>query len=269
MASEDDGAQAAESTLGAGVATVEGNGHGHHGGNGIGHDLLSAADPRQLATSYESFDRLVQDTTAHSAELLRRVLALPTLAAREVSQVRAAAETRIQSEQEWQRSLLTSLLDEFTAGRQRAEQLAAGVADLLRDFGALSDRAGAALDEIASRPPTLEAGAEAETAAEVSATGGEASAPAEETAGRAVSLVVHGARPTTALSLRRYLAGLPHVASVKVREYAGDALHAQLAVDRPLTTEDFRAWGNGSGLEVVSPTDDAVELRLTDAAVPA
>ena len=296
MAPEDNGGYAPDVEAVADLkAAVGGSVGGHHAGTGISSEVLPGSEADQVAAAYDSFDRLMQDTTVHSAELLRRVLALPTVAAREVAQIRSEAERRIRSEQDAQRSVLTALLEELNAGRERAETLADGLGRLLQDFAALSDRASTALAEIGTRAELGDNSAasvadedrgaagqravatEAATAASndgagLSSNGAAtessiADAPAE--AGQhSVSLVVHGARPTTALSLRRYLAGLPHVANVKVREYAGDALYAQLAVERPFTAEDFRAWANGSGLEIVSLTDGAVELKLADVPAP-
>jgi hypothetical protein len=77
-----------------------------------------------------------------------------------------------------------------------------------------------------------------------------------------VSLVIHGIRPTAALSLRSYLAELPHIADLSVRDYAADALHAELSVLRPLEIADFSEWSGHSALEVISQTTDSLELRF-------
>jgi hypothetical protein len=76
------------------------------------------------------------------------------------------------------------------------------------------------------------------------------------------SLVVHGARPTAALSLRSYLTSLDHVTGVVVRDYAADELHAQLSVTRPLRIDDFQGWHGNTAITVVSEGEDALELQL-------
>jgi hypothetical protein len=279
------------------------NGDAGQNGNGLGQDVLALLQaPQTAAPAYDSFDHLMQDTTAHSAELLRRVLALPTLAHREVTQVRAEAEQRIRAEQDRQRGTLTGLIEEMNGGRQRAELLAQGVAALLEDLTRLSQRANEALADVANtgaassrdastgtangfapaegvdaslvpfEVPTDEANHGDDAGAEASGEGD----PAAEANGhgrdgvetRPVSLIVHGARPTAALSLRRYLAGLPHVAGVEVREYSDDALNAQLMVERPMTADDFEGWGNGAKLEIVNLADDTVELKLAAPRLP-
>lgn len=80
---------------------------------------------------------------------------------------------------------------------------------------------------------------------------------------RSTIVLVHGVpRATAALSLKRYLEGLPHVATVEPREFAEGILRLQVTGDRPLVIDDLRRWPEGAGLEPVHVRDDLVEVRL-------
>jgi hypothetical protein len=293
-------------------------------------DLVNYVHDRQSGATYESIERLLQDTTTHSAELVWRIMAMPEMVKREAAKMQADAADRIQNERERQRSVLRELLEELSVCRRRAETLGTEVADLLGDLGRWSERATAALADIdaLTQPPAehVEPAAgsngveepagepelQATVATPIAATEDEATgtdkadtawwesdlaatlnavegnpdgssgdgageepeettddsdAIAEEYAaalgGRhGFSLVVHGARPTAALSLRSYLSSLNHVSGVVVRDYAADELHAQLSVSRPLRIDDFEGWNGNIGITVVSAGDDAMELQL-------
>jgi hypothetical protein len=76
-------------------------------------------------------------------------------------------------------------------------------------------------------------------------------------------VLVHGVpRATTALSLKRYLEGLPHVAAVEPREYAEGILRLHVTGRRPVTMTDLRGWADGGALEAVHERDDLIEVRL-------
>jgi hypothetical protein len=89
------------------------------------------------------------------------------------------------------------------------------------------------------------------------------SAPSPAGHGIATAVLVHGVpRATTALSLKRFLEGLPHVAAVEPREYAEGILRLHVTGERSLLIDDLRGWSDGSGLEPVHLRDDLIEVRL-------
>ena len=76
-------------------------------------------------------------------------------------------------------------------------------------------------------------------------------------------LLVHGVpRATTALSLKRYLEGLPDVHSVEPREYAEGVLRLQVSSGRPIGLTDLHGWSEAAGMETVSVEPEFVEVRL-------
>jgi hypothetical protein len=76
-------------------------------------------------------------------------------------------------------------------------------------------------------------------------------------------VLVHGVpRATTALSLKRFLESLPHVASVEPREYAEGVLRLHVTAQRAVEIDDLRGWSDGAGFEPVHLRDDLVEVRL-------
>lgn len=84
-------------------------------------------------------------------------------------------------------------------------------------------------------------------------------------AGRGTSTVVlvHGVpRATTALSLKRYLESLPHVAAVEPREYAEGILRLHVTGQRHIEIGELRGWADGGQLEPVHVRDDLIEVRL-------
>ena len=83
------------------------------------------------------------------------------------------------------------------------------------------------------------------------------------TRGVATVVLVHGVpRATTALSLKRFLESLPHVASVEPREYAEGVLRLHVTAQRPVLIDDLRGWSDGAGFEPVHLREDLVEVRL-------
>ncbi len=82
---------------------------------------------------------------------------------------------------------------------------------------------------------------------------------------RKIDLIVHGVpRAATALSLQRHLQELEGVETVEVREYVSGVLRFQVLA-AALSPNDFRAWPNGAGLEVVTARDNVLELKLPTA----
>lgn len=89
------------------------------------------------------------------------------------------------------------------------------------------------------------------------------SSPSPAGAGVATAVLVHGVpRATTALSLKRFLEGLPHVGAVEPREYAEGILRLHVTGERSLQIEDLRGWSDGTGLEPVHVREDLIEVRL-------
>ena len=89
------------------------------------------------------------------------------------------------------------------------------------------------------------------------------SLPLPDAPGTATAVLVHGVpRATTALSLKRFLEGLPQVSGVEPREYAEGILRLHVTCVRPLQIDDLRGWPDGTGMEPVHVRDDLIEVRL-------
>jgi hypothetical protein len=77
------------------------------------------------------------------------------------------------------------------------------------------------------------------------------------------TILVHGVpRATTALSLKRFLEGLPDVDHVEPREYAEGVLRLLVVGRRPVSLQDLRTWPEGLTLEPINVRADLLEVRL-------
>lgn len=89
----------------------------------------------------------------------------------------------------------------------------------------------------------------------------EPSHQAEGTGG--ATILVHGVpRATTALSLKRFLEGLPEVDHVEPREYAEGVLRLLVVGRRPVSLKDLLSWPDGAALEPINIRGDLLEVRL-------
>lgn len=89
-------------------------------------------------------------------------------------------------------------------------------------------------------------------------------APASEPSGHGgATILVHGVpRATMALSLKRFLEGLPQVDHVEPREYAEGVLRLLVIGRTPVSLQDLRSWPDGAALEPVNVRADLLEVRL-------
>lgn len=86
---------------------------------------------------------------------------------------------------------------------------------------------------------------------------------AESTGVGGATILVHGVpRATTALSLKRFLEGLPDVDHVEPREYAEGVLRLLVIGRRPVSLKDLLAWPDGAELEPINIRGDLLEVRL-------
>lgn len=112
---------------------------------GQGKDFLALAHGEEWTSFYESFDKLVQDNLSRSSELLRKAMALPEVADREVAQVKSELETRLQVEQDRHKALLGQLGEEIGASHQQVSTLADVLGSVIGNLDKLSQRVGEAL----------------------------------------------------------------------------------------------------------------------------
>lgn len=108
-------------------------------------DFLALSHGQEWLSFYESFDKLVQDNLARSSELLRRAMALPEVADREVQQIRNEMEEKLATEKKNQRELLASLLEELNGSYRQVSMLARSVGTVIGDLERLSQRVGEAI----------------------------------------------------------------------------------------------------------------------------
>ncbi|GIW04727.1 MAG: hypothetical protein KatS3mg059_1347 [Thermomicrobiales bacterium] len=115
------------------------------GTSGMPKEFLALTHGQEWVAFYESFDKLVQDHLQRSSELLRRAMALPEVADREVAQVRAEMEAKLAAERERSRELLTQLREELVASQRQVSILSESVNSLIADLERLSARLGDSL----------------------------------------------------------------------------------------------------------------------------
>jgi len=214
---------------------VDDQGRGEGGAEPAADLAAELARARERVAFYESFDRVIQENIARSAELLRQAAAERERAAREAAAARAELDRR--------------------TGEQRATLvgLGADLAALQAQAAALGERVAAAIDGIGGEP------------APGSAEPVEAEVPSP--AVRRTTVILHGVpKAAAALSLQHYLAGLPDVDAVEAREYVAGVLRLQVDARAPLAVDDLRRWEGGGALEAVNVLPDLIELRFGDPA---
>lgn len=121
-------------------------------------DFLALSHGQEWVTFYESFDKLVQDNLSRSSELLRRAMALPEVADREVQQIRSEMEEKLASEKSRQRAMLSSLQEDLSGSYRQVSMLARSVGSVIGDLERLSQRVNeaiAAFDNDASVAPEV------------------------------------------------------------------------------------------------------------------
>jgi hypothetical protein len=225
---------------------------------------------RERLKFYESFDRVIQDNVAQSAEMLREAMDLREQAAAELAHAQADSAARRGHDLHQQRSLLSALLDDVIQLQGQAERLARRVADALDEIE--SDMPSGPFRSLTTVIPAEETPTPVSQPDQPAAAGVEqevvqaASADedvATETGPAPVVVLVHGVpRAATAKSLQRYLAGLDSVTAVAPREFTGGELRLQVNTTRPLQMTDLHNWADGRTIEPIHERADLIEVRL-------
>jgi hypothetical protein len=103
-------------------------------------DFLALSHGQEWVSFYESFDKLVQDNLSRSSELLRRAMALPEVADREVQQIRTEMDQKLSEERKRQRDLLTSMGEDLASTYRQVSMLARSVGTVIGDLDRLTQR---------------------------------------------------------------------------------------------------------------------------------
>jgi hypothetical protein len=131
-------------------------------------DFLALSHGQEWVTFYESFDKLVQDNLSRSSELLRRAMALPEVADREVQQIRTEMEGKLSAERTRQREVLSALREDITGSHRQVSMLARSVGAVIGDLERLSQRVNEAISSfdadavapaVEAKPPVVANGA--------------------------------------------------------------------------------------------------------------
>lgn len=257
---------------------------------------------RERLSFYESFDRLIQDNIAKSGDLLRQAMDVKETASAEIAAAQVEVARKRAGDQSRYRLLFSVMLDELTELQGQAERLARRLTDALdeieNELPAGSD--AAAMAEIAATddggeaatlaldsgeaeeaiPPAIESLTAFDVPIDIQPFSPDDVGPRDVATegiepepqyadvvvpikGRGTIILVHGVpRATTALSLKRYLEGLDHVATVEPREFAEGILRLEIDGVRPVALDDLRSWPEGARLEAVHVRDDLLEVRL-------
>lgn len=174
---------------------------------------------------YEGFDVLIQDNVAHARELFR-------LAAQE--REAAASDAGLARHAVGQRE---------AALRTELESVAADLRSLALAVDAMFQRVARALGE--------------STNGRVDGPGARSEQP--------VAIVVHGVPSArTALSLQRFVGALPQVAEVSAREFAGGVFRLDARVRERLQANQFGAWEDARGIQLLTERADVIEFALEE-----
>ncbi|MGH2616583.1 MAG: hypothetical protein ACRDJC_15185 [Thermomicrobiales bacterium] len=174
---------------------------------------------------YEGFDLLIQDNVAHARELFRLAAQEREAAANTIDLARRDAGQR------------------ETLLRAELERIASDLGDMAQAVEALSQRVARAL----GAPATTNGW----------------TPPVEPRPEQPVAVVVHGVPSArTALSLQRFVATLPQVATVSAREFAGGVLRLDVRVQDRLRVEEFLDWGDRQPIQPLTEREDVIEFAL-------
>lgn len=180
---------------------------------------------------YEGFDALIHDNVAHARELFRLAAAERASAASETTRRDSGRR------EDHLRGELASISRELAVLAGSVEALARRVDVALGDDTA----AGSARDSDRS-----------------------ASAEAAWAPGRA-TIVVHGVSSApSALSLQRFVYGLPQVSGVRAREFAGGVLRLDADLVQPLEPLQFNDWDRQRRVQVLTNGPDVLEFSVED-----
>lgn len=115
-------------------------------------DFLALSHGQEWVTFYESFDKLVQDNLSRSSELLRRAMALPEVADREVQQIRTEMEAKLAAEKTRQKEMLSALREDISGSHRQVSMLARSVGTVIGDLERLSSRVNEAIASYDAEP---------------------------------------------------------------------------------------------------------------------
>ncbi len=182
---------------------------------------------RERLAFYEGFDLLIQDNVTSARELFRLAMQERENASMHTNRARWESGQR---ETEMRREL-EAISGELQALAGNVAALSARVAQALGDPVSI-----AALPQPAPRATSQ------------------------------VAIVVHNVPSAKlALSLQRYVGGLPQVSDVSAREFVGGMLRLDARVDGRLTMSQLEPWQNGRHLHRLTERPDVIEMALEEA----
>jgi hypothetical protein len=171
---------------------------------------------------YEGFDQLIHENVAQARELFRLASQEREVAATAASQARREAD-------------------------HREAQLRAELEAVATDLGNVS----VALDALTRRVSKA-----------LGERNGHVESPATLTE-HPFAVIVHGVSSArAALSLQRFVASLPQVATVSAREFAGGVLRLDAQVQQRLQVDEFRRWQTDRLIQPLTELPDVVEFAL-------
>jgi len=218
-------------------------------------DFLALSHGQEWVTFYESFDKLVQDNLSRSSELLRRAMALPEVADREVQQIRSEMEEKLANEKARQRAMLSSLQEDLSGSYRQVSMLARSVGSVIGDLERLSQRVSEAIvafDAEASVSPEV-----AEVVAPVS--NGVAQSNGVASAYSAPAATAAPVVPEPVVAAPEPVADLPEMPEFPVAE--ADVVNAQAVEDAPAT---FSVDDIAAAVEEQNAMLEAAEHKLDD-----
>jgi len=207
---------------------------------------------RELARLHERF-AMLEEIDSQTTEMLSRLAEARAIASLEISTSIARFERLVAEWESRQRSLLIGMLDEVAAAQSRANNLAHIATQLETSFNDLQVQLSAQV-----------AGTGSEQAATLHIVPPTPAAPSTALPLTTTFVEIEGVPTVTlALSLQRFVAGLPGVVSALTREYAADVVRFEVQVMGRITSDDVVEQSQG-GLRTLERDSVGLHFVLFD-----
>ena len=237
----------------------------------LGRELAAVGSHLRLV---DELDQQTADMVIRLADAVRSSTEVRAQVGLEIGASLERIERLLAERQQRQRDAVTSLRDEIAQVHARAVGLATAVRDLDQDMTSLGARlseasgepAAEADESAASRAPDLpdnpanEAVEDVGDAPEPTPIAGPRAKP-QPAATSVVIAVEQVPSASVALSIQRFVAGLPGVVAATTREYAAGQLRLEVMSRGAIRVDEIGLWPGGR-LEVVEQAADGISFRV-------
>jgi hypothetical protein len=208
---------------------------------GSAHELSAElARLRERFVAYERLDRQLDEMVTGLTDLLRGATELRRRTNQDIAAAIARCEELIVADHAHHRDTLSSLLADLDAAQHRTATVTTAVAKLQTELADITRRLPGSQDPTAGTPSDLRPPPSAPTA---------------------LALAIRDVpNVATALTLQRFIAGLPPVTAIQTREFAAGELRLHLDLAKPFAVAELAGLPHGS-LDVIEDRPDRLVLR--------